>query len=161
MISTRAFRFTCLVVFIVLKNMTICQIGPGIPKNETRSQIVLNIDLMPTLLELTGMKKWAKLGSLMLSFCNFEHKYPNLRVMKNDWTGPHFFPLLRASNHHGASTFWLSAAKCQTKSLIRNRTSKTIWRNCASDPKWQTQTTKSVQPKRGEQLYACIKVSLT
>ena len=68
MISTRVFHFTCLVVFIVLKNMTICQIGPGIPKNETRSQIVLNIDLMPTLLELTGMKKWAKLGSLMLNF---------------------------------------------------------------------------------------------
>lgn len=34
--------------------------GPGIPENITRNQIVLNIDLMPTLLEMTGMKKWAK-----------------------------------------------------------------------------------------------------
>lgn len=67
MILTRAFRFTCLVVFFVLENIKISKIGPGIPKNETRSQIVLNIDLMPTLLELTGMKKWAKLGSSSLT----------------------------------------------------------------------------------------------
>jgi len=33
--------------------------GPGIPKNETRDQIVLNIDLMPTLLEIGGPHKWA------------------------------------------------------------------------------------------------------
>ena len=46
-------------------------IGPGIPKNETRSQIVLNIDLMPTLLELTGMKKWAKLGFSASDFFKF------------------------------------------------------------------------------------------
>ena len=34
-------------------------LGPGIPKNETRDQIVLNIDLMPTLLEIGGPHKWA------------------------------------------------------------------------------------------------------
>ena len=90
----------------MLKNMKICQIGPGIPKNETRSQIVLNIDLMPTLLELTGMKKWAKLGSSSLTHTFFvSEEHPNLRLMKNDWTGRHFFLLLRASNHHGESIF--------------------------------------------------------
>ena len=46
-------------------------LGPGVPANVTRSQIVLNIDLMPTLLEMTGMKKWAKTQERKLDGTSF------------------------------------------------------------------------------------------